>query len=90
VRDRLRPHERDGDLLDTWAERRVRLGQRHDQLLAAQRRAAQARWDDTPISPARLVTEVWEAVRERPWLLALRNTRTSPPAARPTSGKPAT
>ncbi|MDQ3530329.1 MAG: thiamine pyrophosphate-binding protein [Actinomycetota bacterium] len=78
VRDRLRPHERDGDLLDTWAERRLRLGQRHDQLLAAQRRAARARWDDTPISPARLVAEVWEAVRERPWLLALRNTRTWP------------
>ena len=66
------------DQPDTGAGRRVALGQRHDQLLAGQRRDAQARWDDTPISPARLVTEVWEAVRERPWLLALRNTRTWP------------
>jgi thiamine pyrophosphate-dependent acetolactate synthase large subunit-like protein len=36
------------------------------------------RWDDTPISPARLVAETWAAVREVDHLLCLRNTRTWP------------
>lgn len=35
-------------------------------------------WDRSPISPARLVGELWAAVRDLPWLLVLRNTRSWP------------
>ncbi len=37
-----------------------------------------SRWDDRPISPARLVAETWTAVRGVDHLLCLRNTRTWP------------
>jgi thiamine pyrophosphate-dependent acetolactate synthase large subunit-like protein len=38
-----------------------------------------SRWDDRPVSPERLVAELWQAVRERPWRLVLRNDRSWPP-----------
>lgn len=45
-----------------------------------QSRAARqaAAWDSSPISPARLVGELWTAVRDLEWLLVLRNTRSWP------------
>ncbi|MPZ87191.1 MAG: thiamine pyrophosphate-binding protein [Nitriliruptorales bacterium] len=63
-------------------ERRTRrveeLSARRDQLRARQQAAVSAAWNQVPIAPARLVAEVWEAVRDRPWLLTLRNTRSWP------------
>lgn len=47
--------------------------------LRAEQRAELARtWSSAPVSPARLVAETWEAVREHDVLLCLRNTRTWP------------
>jgi thiamine pyrophosphate-dependent acetolactate synthase large subunit-like protein len=40
--------------------------------------AVEERWDDAPISPARLVAETWRAVQSVDHLLCLRNTRTWP------------
>jgi acetolactate synthase-1/2/3 large subunit len=45
---------------------------------ARQRAAVAARWSDRVISPARLVGETWQAVRDVDHLLCLRNTRTWP------------
>jgi thiamine pyrophosphate-dependent acetolactate synthase large subunit-like protein len=46
----------------------------HEEQVAELRR----RWDDRPVSPARLVAETWAAVRDVEHLLCLRNTRTWP------------
>ncbi|GAA3156252.1 thiamine pyrophosphate-binding protein [Blastococcus jejuensis] len=59
-------------------ERRATVTARAQQLRAAQLEAVRARWDDRPISPARLVAETWAAVRDVDHLLCLRNTRTWP------------
>jgi acetolactate synthase-1/2/3 large subunit len=42
------------------------------------RRSVAERWADRPVSPARLVSEVWNCVRDLDWLLLLRNTRSWP------------
>jgi acetolactate synthase-1/2/3 large subunit len=54
------------------------LAARHRERRGARLREVRARWDDSPISPARLVGEVWAAVRNRPWSLVLRNDRSWP------------
>lgn len=59
---------------DVLARVRSRVvGLREDR--AARQAAA---WDSSPVSPARMVGEVWSAVRDLPWLLVLRNTRSWP------------
>jgi acetolactate synthase-1/2/3 large subunit len=58
--------------------RRQRAVERVAALREKQAAELQARWDDTPISPARLVAETWAAVRDVDHLLCLRNTRTWP------------
>jgi acetolactate synthase-1/2/3 large subunit len=70
VRERVDPAERD--------RRAAAAGDRHVAIRGAQRERVRERWDDHPISPARLVAETWEAVRDLPWLLVLRNTRSWP------------
>ncbi|MHA1108247.1 MAG: thiamine pyrophosphate-binding protein, partial [Alphaproteobacteria bacterium] len=60
------------------AQRKTRLAERHDKLRAAQAKAAQTDWDATPIRPARMVHEVWEAVKGRDWLLTVRNQSSFP------------
>jgi thiamine pyrophosphate-dependent acetolactate synthase large subunit-like protein len=58
--------------------RRERVGER---VRAQRERAAaalQESWDAQPITPARLVAELWSAVRDVPHLLCLRNTRSWP------------
>ncbi len=45
-----------------------------------------ARWSDRTISPARLVGEVWAAVRDLDHVLCLRNTRTWPEGVWPLAG----
>ena len=59
-------------------DRRATLATRSATLRAQASQAVRARWDDRPISPARLVAETWDAVRHTDWLLCLRNTRTWP------------
>jgi thiamine pyrophosphate-dependent acetolactate synthase large subunit-like protein len=58
--------------------RRDAVRARVEALRARQAAEVQRRWDDTPISPARLVAETWAAVRDVDHLLCLRNTRTWP------------
>lgn len=53
--------------LATLAKRRQRLEQIRAERLAE-------RWDATPISPERMVAELYRAVENLPWLLTLRNT----------------
>jgi thiamine pyrophosphate-dependent acetolactate synthase large subunit-like protein len=58
--------------------RREAVCRRVAALKARQWAAVEERWDDNPISPARLVAETWLAVRDVDHLLCLRNTRTWP------------
>jgi acetolactate synthase-1/2/3 large subunit len=60
------------------AQRKATLSQRHYRLRATQREAARKGWDDTPISPSRLVSEVYDAVKDKKWLLAVRNQSSFP------------
>jgi thiamine pyrophosphate-dependent acetolactate synthase large subunit-like protein len=55
-----------------------RVRDRHAALRAGQREALAAGFHDRPIRPGRLAAETWAAVRELPWLLVLRNTRSWP------------
>lgn len=58
--------------------RRAEVAGRVRALREAQAAELARRWDDRPISPARLVAETWAAVRDVDHLLCLRNTRTWP------------
>ncbi|MCW2634499.1 MAG: thiamine pyrophosphate-dependent enzyme possible carboligase or decarboxylase [Blastococcus sp.] len=60
------------------ATRRTAVCRRVAALRARQWAAVEERWDDTPISPSRLVAETWLAVRDVDHLLCVRNTRTWP------------
>ena len=70
LRDRL-----DAGVVDG---RRAQVLERVRGLRARQQEELRQRWDDRPISPARLVAETWAAVREVDHLLCVRNTRTWP------------
>jgi thiamine pyrophosphate-dependent acetolactate synthase large subunit-like protein len=64
--ERVRRLARDGG--DRRA-RRERLAARHAALRQAARAAADRVWHETPISPARLAAEVWEAISGQDWVL---------------------
>jgi thiamine pyrophosphate-dependent acetolactate synthase large subunit-like protein len=63
---------------DAAGARRERVAAR----VATQRERAaadlRAGWDASPVAPARLVSELWDTVRDVPHLLCLRNTRSWP------------
>jgi len=50
-------------------------------LTKVQQARLKARWDENPISPGRMVAELWAAVRHKPWYLTLRNHRSWPEGA---------
>ena len=54
-------------------QRKASLSERHDRLRARQREIARKGWDDRPITPARLVSEIWDAVKNKNWFLTVRN-----------------
>ena len=56
-------------------ERAAEVATRHQALRARQRAAVEAMWDQHPISPARMTGELWEVVKNKDYLLALRNYR---------------
>ncbi|GLZ07805.1 thiamine pyrophosphate-binding protein [Actinomadura sp. NBRC 104412] len=58
--------------------RRENVAARHRELRARQRAAVEGVRGQAPIAPAYLAAAVWDAVRDRPWLLTLRNTRSWP------------
>ncbi len=70
VRSRIDP--------DRAASRRHDVCRRVSALRDRQQAEVAERWNDEPISPARLVAETWRAVRDVEHLLCVRNTRTWP------------
>jgi len=71
ARDRLP----DAPAGDARGARRRAIQERHRALREEQAAVLRDRWDEAPIAPQRMAAEVWNAVRDRDWLLVLRNTR---------------
>lgn len=77
--DELKKRRRGDKALAARAGRRAQaIAREKAALVKTQRQLLAARWDDNPISPGRMVAELWEAVRAKPWYLTLRNHRTWP------------
>lgn len=60
------------------AARKAAFAPRKEALLAGQRALVEKRWHEVPVSPHRLISELWNAVREKPWLITLRSHRSWP------------
>ncbi|MGE3712004.1 MAG: thiamine pyrophosphate-binding protein [Hyphomicrobiaceae bacterium] len=58
--------------------RRKAATERHKAIRARQQEAARKGWDDRPIRPGRMVHELWDAVKDKSWLLAMRNQASFP------------
>jgi acetolactate synthase-1/2/3 large subunit len=58
--------------------RAKQVQKRKAELFAKQQKAVKERWNDKPVSPHRLVSELWAAVKSKPWFLTLRNHRSWP------------
>lgn len=71
ARHRLENDPRD----DARSARRRAIEERHRSLRDEQAAVLRDRWDELPIAPQRMAAEVWNVVRDRDWLLVLRNTR---------------
>ncbi|HTD64695.1 MAG TPA: thiamine pyrophosphate-dependent enzyme, partial [Verrucomicrobiae bacterium] len=52
-----------------WAERRARLEKDNAALRTDVEKQSRLHWDDSPIWPARLASEVWEAIKGEDWVL---------------------
>jgi acetolactate synthase I/II/III large subunit len=52
-----------------WPGRRQRLEQENAKLRAEVTTKSREHWDDTPIWPARLANDVWEAIKGQDWVL---------------------
>ena len=52
-----------------WPGRRARLEAENAKLRAAVERTSREHWDDAPIWPARLASEIWEAIKDQDWVL---------------------
>jgi acetolactate synthase-1/2/3 large subunit len=59
----------DASRKNTFAERHARLAEAHDQSLQRARDAATYAWDASPISTARLSTEIWAQIKNEDWSL---------------------
>lgn len=57
------------------AARREALASRHAELRAAQAETARTGWDSSPLKVERMLHEIHEAVKDRPWVLAAANHR---------------
>jgi acetolactate synthase-1/2/3 large subunit len=68
----------DRGLADRFKRRAEQIAREKATLAKAQHARLKERWDENPISPGRMVAELWEAVRGRPWYLTLRNHRSWP------------
>ena len=67
--------ESDASWRDKVATRKALLAERHTALRARQAEAIKDGWDDSPIPVARMLHELWEAVKDKDWLLTQRNGR---------------
>jgi thiamine pyrophosphate-dependent acetolactate synthase large subunit-like protein len=52
-----------------WAERRARLEKDNAQLRADVEKKRRENWDRSPLEPARLASEVWDAIKSEDWVL---------------------
>ena len=59
-------------------ERRRSLSTQHQEIRARWQGELKRRWDERPISPPRLAHEVWEAIKNDPWLLVAGGFRSWP------------
>jgi acetolactate synthase-1/2/3 large subunit len=59
-------------------ERRAALAERHEKLRASQMQRWRADWDASPIGTGRMVHELYQAVKDKPWTMTLRNNRNFP------------
>ena len=57
------------------AERRAEIAEMHDALRKQQKDAMKAKWDQVPIYLPRMTSELYDAVKDKDWLLASRNYR---------------
>jgi acetolactate synthase-1/2/3 large subunit len=55
--------------------RKKMLSDRHDKLRAAQTEKARAGWDSSPLKVERMIHEVYQAVKDKPWTLTAANHR---------------
>lgn len=69
---------RERGLAARFARRAAALGKEKTALTQARKKRLEARWNENPISPGRMVAELFAAVRHRPWYLTLRNHRSWP------------
>lgn len=58
--------------------RAERIAVRHRRLRNRQVEAVEKTWSDYPVSPSRMVAELWAAVQDRDWRLLMRNVRSWP------------
>jgi acetolactate synthase-1/2/3 large subunit len=56
-------------------ERRAEIAKMHDELRARQQETMKAKWDQVPIYLPRMTAELYNAVKDRDWMLAARNYR---------------
>src|SRR5262245_18673970 len=60
---------KDGKLAARIAERTAAIGRRHDEVWAEWQRDARKNWDASPITFARLASEVWDVIKDEDWVL---------------------
>ena len=53
------------------AARTPKLREQHERMIANAKEAAAVGWDATPVCTARLAMEVWDAIKNEPWSLAV-------------------
>ena len=69
---------KDPALAKRLAARAKVVAARKAALFAKQQKTMKERWDEKPLSPHRLIGELWAAVKNKPWFLTLRNHRNWP------------
>ena len=68
----LRVRERiagDSKLQKKIADRKVRIGKRHDEVWAKWQEESKKDWDASPITFSRLSMEIWDVIKDEDWVL---------------------
>jgi acetolactate synthase-1/2/3 large subunit len=60
---------KDAKLAARVSERKTTIGRRHDEVWAEWQRDARKNWDASPITFARLASEVWDVIKNEDWVL---------------------
>ena len=67
--------ERDPSSHDRITARKKMLAERHTRLRAAQLEKAKQNWDSSPLKVERMIHQVYQAVKDKPWTLTAANHR---------------